>query len=63
MTELLPQNQVDSFKAKAAAISHPHEMIVDLLRHKRIALKRAMFTFGIAALLLMLLVLDILLRA
>ena len=40
-----------------------HEMIVDLLRHKRIALKRAMFTFGIAALLLMLLVLDILLRA
>ena len=32
MTELLPQNQIDSFKAKAAAISHPHEMIVDLLR-------------------------------
>ena len=32
MTELLPQNQIDSFKAKAAAIAHPHEMIVDLLR-------------------------------
>jgi NADH-quinone oxidoreductase subunit E len=32
MTELLPQNQIDSFKAKAAAISHPHELIVDLLR-------------------------------
>jgi NADH-quinone oxidoreductase subunit E len=32
MTELLPQNQIDKFKAKAAAISHPHELIVDLLR-------------------------------
>ena len=32
MKELLPQNQIDSFKAKAAAISHPHELIVDLLR-------------------------------
>ena len=32
MIELLPQNQIDSFKAKAAAISHPHELIVDLLR-------------------------------
>ncbi|MDH3454261.1 MAG: NADH-quinone oxidoreductase subunit NuoE [Desulfuromonadales bacterium] len=32
MTELLPQNQIDSFKAKAAAIAHPHELIVDLLR-------------------------------
>ena len=32
MSELLPQNQVDSFKAKAAAITHPHELIVDLLR-------------------------------
>jgi NADH-quinone oxidoreductase subunit E len=32
MSELLPQNQIDSFKAKAAAISHPHELIVDLLR-------------------------------
>ncbi|MGK2944766.1 MAG: NADH-quinone oxidoreductase subunit NuoE [Desulfuromonadales bacterium] len=32
MTELLPQNQIDSFKARAAAIAHPHELIVDLLR-------------------------------
>ena len=32
MKELLPQNQIDSFAAKAAAISHPHELIVDLLR-------------------------------
>ena len=32
MTELLPQEQVDKFKAKADAISHPHELIVDLLR-------------------------------
>ena len=32
MNELLPQNQIDNFKAKAAAISHPHELIVDLLR-------------------------------
>lgn len=32
MKELLPQNQIDSFKAKAAAISHPHELIIDLLR-------------------------------
>jgi len=32
MNKLLPQNQIDSFKAKAAAISHPHELIVDLLR-------------------------------
>ncbi len=32
MTELLPQDQIDSFKAKAAAIAHPHELIVDLLR-------------------------------
>ena len=32
MIELLPQNQIDSFKAKAAAIAHPHELIVDLLR-------------------------------
>ena len=30
--ELLPQNQIDSFKAKADAIAHPHELIVDLLR-------------------------------
>jgi len=32
MNELLPQNQIDSFKAKAAAIAHPHELIIDLLR-------------------------------
>lgn len=32
MSELLPQNQIDSFKAKADAIVHPHELIVDLLR-------------------------------
>lgn len=32
MTELLPQEQIDNFKAKAAAIAHPHELIVDLLR-------------------------------
>ncbi len=32
MSELLPQNQIDSFKAKADAIAHPHELIVDLLR-------------------------------
>ena len=32
MTELLPQNQIDSFKGKAAAIAHPHELIIDLLR-------------------------------
>lgn len=32
MKERLPQNQIDSFKAKAAAIEHPHELIIDLLR-------------------------------
>jgi NADH-quinone oxidoreductase subunit E len=32
MTELLPQQQIDSFKARADAIAHPHELIVDLLR-------------------------------
>jgi NADH-quinone oxidoreductase subunit E len=32
MKELLPQNQIISFQAKAAAIAHPHELIVDLLR-------------------------------
>lgn len=32
MKELLPQNQIDNFKARAAAIAHPHELIVDLLR-------------------------------
>jgi len=32
MTELLPQQQIVSFKARADAIAHPHELIVDLLR-------------------------------
>ncbi len=32
MNELLPQEQIDSFSAKAAAIAHPHELIVDVLR-------------------------------
>jgi NADH-quinone oxidoreductase subunit E len=32
MSDLLPQNQIDAFRAKAAAISHPHELIVDALR-------------------------------
>ena len=32
MIELLPQQQIDSFKARADAIAHPHELIVDLLR-------------------------------
>ena len=32
MKDLLPQEHVDKFKAKAAAIEHPHELIVDLLR-------------------------------
>jgi len=32
MTELLPQQQIDSFKARADAIAHPHELIIDLLR-------------------------------
>jgi NADH-quinone oxidoreductase subunit E len=32
MKELLPQDQLDSFKARAAAIAHPHELIIDLLR-------------------------------
>lgn len=32
MKELLPQTEIDSFKARAAAIAHPHELIVDLLR-------------------------------
>lgn len=32
MRELLPQQQIDNYKAKAAAIAHPHELIVDLLR-------------------------------
>ena len=32
MIELLSQQQIDSFKARADAIAHPHELIVDLLR-------------------------------
>jgi NADH-quinone oxidoreductase subunit E len=32
MNELLPQEQIDSFGAKAAATEHPHELIVDVLR-------------------------------
>lgn len=32
MTELLPQEQIDSFRSRAAAIAHPHELIIDLLR-------------------------------
>jgi NADH-quinone oxidoreductase subunit E len=32
MSELLPQQQVDSFRSRAAAIAHPHELIIDLLR-------------------------------
>jgi NADH-quinone oxidoreductase subunit E len=32
MSELLPQHQIDAFRAKAAAIDHPHELIVDALR-------------------------------
>jgi NADH-quinone oxidoreductase subunit E len=32
MSELLPQEQVDDFRDRAAAIAHPHELIIDLLR-------------------------------
>ena len=32
MSELLPQHQIDDFRARAAAIAHPHELIVDALR-------------------------------
>ncbi|MBW2450846.1 MAG: NADH-quinone oxidoreductase subunit NuoE [Deltaproteobacteria bacterium] len=32
MSELLPQNQLDEFKAKANCADHPQELIVDLLR-------------------------------
>ena len=32
MTELMPQDQIDAFRAKAAALAHPHELIVDALR-------------------------------
>jgi len=32
MNELLPQDQIESFRAKAAENEHPRELIVDLLR-------------------------------
>jgi NADH-quinone oxidoreductase subunit E len=32
MSELLPQPEIDALKTKAAALAHPHEMIVDVLR-------------------------------
>jgi NADH-quinone oxidoreductase subunit E len=32
MSELLPQEQIDAFRAKAATIDHPHELLVDALR-------------------------------
>jgi NADH-quinone oxidoreductase subunit E len=32
MNELLPQNQIDAFRARAAEIAHPRELIVELLR-------------------------------
>jgi NADH-quinone oxidoreductase subunit E len=32
MNELLPQQKIDDFCARAAAIEHPHELIVDALR-------------------------------
>ena len=32
MSELLPQQKIDTLRAKAAGIAHPHEMIVDVLR-------------------------------
>ena len=32
MSELLPPQQLAEFRAKAAAIAHPHELIVDALR-------------------------------
>ena len=32
MSELLPQDQIDTLRAKAGALEHPHEMIVDVLR-------------------------------
>ncbi len=32
MNELLPQNQIESWRAKAVAISHPMELVVDVLR-------------------------------
>lgn len=32
MNSLLPQDQIDLFRAKAATLAHPHELIVDALR-------------------------------
>jgi len=32
MTELLPKKQLETLKAQAESIEHPHEMIVDVLR-------------------------------
>ncbi len=32
MNDLLPKNIVDTFKTKATAVTHPRELIVDLLR-------------------------------
>lgn len=32
MNELLPQDQIDAFRARAADIEHPRELIVDVLR-------------------------------
>jgi NADH-quinone oxidoreductase subunit E len=32
MNELLPQEQIDAFRTRAAALAHPHELIVDALR-------------------------------
>lgn len=32
MNELLPQKQIEAFRAKAAAIEHPRQLIVDVLR-------------------------------
>lgn len=32
MSNLLSQDQIESFKSRAKAIAHPHELIVDMLR-------------------------------
>lgn len=32
MNDLLPQPKIDALKVKAAALAHPHEMIIDVLR-------------------------------
>jgi NADH-quinone oxidoreductase subunit E len=32
MSELLPLAQIEAFRTKAAAVEHPHELIVDVLR-------------------------------